>query len=165
MIVYLDSSAIVKRYIEEKGSEVIDSLYAALENEEIEDQILVFSAWNLGEVCGAIDTRQQRGDLDEKSSKEAFNLFAGETKKFVSMRRVNVLPVSARLLTNSRALVLKYHIYQADALQLASAKLARAEIFVSADRKLIDCGKLEKFETANPERDSSLIEESIAKKD
>ena len=34
MLAYLDSSAIVKRYIEEIGSESLDILYASLETEK-----------------------------------------------------------------------------------------------------------------------------------
>ncbi len=80
------------------------------------------------------------------------------------MRKISILAVSGGLLTKSRALVLKHHIYQADALQLTSAKLSRADVFVSADKKLIDCAKSEGLESRNPERDLSPIEESFPNK-
>jgi uncharacterized protein len=165
VLTYLDSSAIVKRYIEEIGSESLDFLYTRLEREEGgSEHFLAFSSWNLGEVFGAIDTRCQRGDIDKKSMVEAMSLFSRETKKFVAMRKVNVLPIGSRVLTMSRDLVLKYHIYQADALQLASAKQVGTDLFVSADRKLIDCAKSELIDAASPERDYELIQNTVTKK-
>jgi uncharacterized protein len=160
MRVYLDSSAIVKRYVEEIGSDSVDILYEALERDSKVDA-LVFSAWNLGEAFGAIDTRFQRGDIGEDAMSEALTLLSLETRKFVAMRKVTILPVGARILTKARGLILKHHIYQADALQLESAKQARADIFISADRRLVDCAKLEQLEALNPEKDRSSIQTSI----
>jgi len=162
VLVYLDSSAIVKRYIEEIGSDSVDLLYKALEEDS--EPTLLFSSWNLGEVFGAIDIRYRRGDIDEKSKAEALRLLSGETKKFVAMRRLNVLPIGSKSLTRARNHILKYHVYQADALQLASATQARSELFVSADRKLIDCAKSEGLKTANPEKDHDLIQVVIAER-
>ena len=48
MRAYLDSSAIVKRYIKETGSESIDVIYNALEQES-QLEGLTFSSWNFGE--------------------------------------------------------------------------------------------------------------------
>lgn len=160
MRVYLDSSAIVKRYIKEIGSDSLDFLYHELEKDSQVDA-LVFSSWNLGEVYGAIDTKRQRGDISEDAMYEALTLLSQETKKFVAMRKVRIIPLGARILTQSRDLILKYHIYQADAIQLESAKQSRAGFFISADRKLVDCAKSEQLEALNPEKDYSSIEASI----
>lgn len=77
------------------------------------------------------------------------------------MRKVRFIPVGSRILTRSRDLVLKYHIYQADALQLESAKQARARFFISADRRLVECAKSEQLEAFNPERDFETIRSSF----
>ena len=162
MRVYLDSSAIVKRYIKEIGSDSLDFLYHELEKDS-QVEALIFSSWNLGEVYGAIDTKCQRGDIDEEAMFEVLTLLSQETKKFVAMRKVRIVPLGARIFSKSRELVLKYHIYQADALQLASAKEAQAQFFISADRKLVDCATAEQLDALNPEKDYSSIEDSINK--
>jgi len=51
-VVYLDSSTIVKRYIEEPGSSVVRELYFKAYTGEV---ILSFSVWNIGEVLEAFD--------------------------------------------------------------------------------------------------------------
>lgn len=43
--VYLDSSAIVKRYVSEKGSEAVDFIF---DNAEAEKAKISFSIWNVG---------------------------------------------------------------------------------------------------------------------
>jgi predicted nucleic acid-binding protein len=111
MHAYLDSSAIVKRYIKENGSESVDIFFNALEKGEEESKIdsLIFSSWNLGEVYGAIDARHQRGDIGSSAMVEALFLFTQEIKKFVAMRKVSVIPIGTKTLTKTRELILKYH--------------------------------------------------------
>ena len=154
MLVYLDSSAIVKRYIEEKGSDVIDVVYTSIEDG---NNRAAFSIWNVGEVIGAIDTRQQKGDIDEKSMGESIRLFVGETKKFVAMRRLIILPITGRLLEQCRELIVKRHIYQADALQLVTASYSGSMLVITADKRLAECAKVEGIEVANPEKDTQKI--------
>jgi predicted nucleic acid-binding protein len=157
MRAYLDSSAIVKRYIKETGSDTIDDLYHRLERGRID--LLVFSSWNVGEVFGAIDSRFQRGDLTEEEMLVALKLFTSESRKFVALRKLRLVPLGARILNRSRQLLLKYHIYQADALQLESARLVEADYFISADKKLLDCALSEKFAVFNPEKKGTSLHE------
>jgi predicted nucleic acid-binding protein len=160
MLVYLDSSAIVKRYIEEKGSESIDAVYAGLEKEG--SLRAAFSSWNVGEVFGAIDGRKQRGDLDDRSMAEAVKLFVGETRKFVAMRKLMVLPIDGITLEESRDLIVKHHIYQADALQLATARRSGSTMILTADRKLVACAESEGMQVADPEREHHRIADAIS---
>ena len=44
-IVYLDTSAIVKRYIQEAGSDVVASLYSSAWQGDVK---ISFSLWNIG---------------------------------------------------------------------------------------------------------------------
>ncbi|HKW05017.1 MAG TPA: type II toxin-antitoxin system VapC family toxin, partial [Nitrososphaerales archaeon] len=120
MRVYLDSSAIVKRYVKEQGSDSVDKLYHALEKVSETDSAIFFSSWNIGEAFGAIDSKGQREDIGRAAIAEALLLLSLETKKFVAMRRIRIVPIGAKVLTNSRELILKHHIYQADALQIES---------------------------------------------
>ena|SRR5487761_262124 len=161
MLVYLDSSAIMKRYVEEKGSESLDMVYDNLEKRN--DVRLNFSSWNVGEVIGAIDARRHRGDIDEKSMLEAIRLFIGETRKFVAMRRLIVLPIGRKILEESRDLILKHHLYQADALQLASARQSHSSFILTSDRRLAECAQSEEIEVANPEMDYSKIIDNVGK--
>jgi hypothetical protein len=90
MIVYLDSSAIVKRCVKEMGSDSVDLIYHAGERNPI--NTLVFSLWNLGKVFGTIDARFQRWDLRQETKTEVLSSFSQETK-FAAMRKISIIPV------------------------------------------------------------------------
>jgi predicted nucleic acid-binding protein len=59
-LVYLDTSAIVKRYIQEPGSDVVAQLYSKA---WLGDLKIAYSVWNIGEVLGVLDKYYMRGWL------------------------------------------------------------------------------------------------------
>lgn len=63
MKVYLDSSAIVKRYVLEEGSDKVKEVYLEAFNGAAS---LHFSLWNVGEVLGALDTYYRRKWLESE---------------------------------------------------------------------------------------------------
>lgn len=132
-VTYLDSSAIVKRYVREAGSEVVRQCYMRAYAGEV---MLAFSAWNLGEVLGAFDKARvdkRLGDDDYRTVKARFLL---EVRRMLKLGILTIVPVKLRVLKKCWALVEKYHIYQADAIQVVSATLVNASSFVTGDRRL-----------------------------
>jgi predicted nucleic acid-binding protein len=146
--IYLDSSALVKRYLQEDGSDVVDKFFERAERRE--DQLL-FSAWNIGEVLGVFDFRFTRGELDRKQLITAVKLFAGEARKLSALKALKVIPITRTVLHEARELMLRLHIYQADAIQLSTARWMNAGLFVSADRELIQKAGLLQLRVINPE--------------
>jgi hypothetical protein len=63
-IIYLDSSAMVKRYIKEPGSDIVKKLYLKTYSGE---SILSYSIWNIGEVLGAFDKAREIGRVDNET--------------------------------------------------------------------------------------------------
>jgi predicted nucleic acid-binding protein len=133
MLVYLDTSAIVKRYVEEPGSMLMNEVYGkALSG----DVLLSFSAWNIGEVLGVLNKYHRRQWLSDESYLKARVQFLGETLRLIKLKLIKVIPVRTSLLKQAWSLIEKYHIYQADALQILSAKHVNSERFYTADRSL-----------------------------
>src|SRR5260370_14791277 len=110
---YLDTSAIVKRYISESGTEVMGELYRAAEAQAL---LLQFSLWNVGEVLGVMDTYQRRGWITKTEHERIERLFVAETMKLVKLGGLLVLPAQHRYIVESWKLILRHHVYQADAL-------------------------------------------------
>jgi predicted nucleic acid-binding protein len=133
MLVYLDTSAIIKRYVREPGSELMNEIY---EKALSGDVLLSFSLWNIGEVLGVLDKYRGRQWLDDENYLKARVQFLGETLRFIKLRLIKVIPVGTGLLKQSWGLIEKYHIYEADALQLLSAKHVNSERFYTADTSL-----------------------------
>lgn len=133
MLVYLDSSAIVKRYVKEPGSEYVRKLYLKA---YAGDMVISYSLWNVGEVLGVLDRARRLGRLDGEAYSRARLRFLVETRRMAKLGIAVIVPVRSRLLRDSWRLVERYHIYQADALQIATAKLVRSEQFVTGDKDL-----------------------------
>ena len=60
---YLDSSALAKRYVQERGSESMDKIFESAEKGE---EPVFFSMWNVGELAVMFDKYEQEGLLEAK---------------------------------------------------------------------------------------------------
>ena len=140
MITYLDSSAIVKRYVLERGFEAVREVYTQALNGELS---ISFSVWNIGEVLEVLGKYLRRGWLDEKDFEEARGNFVMETLRLIKLNLLRLIPVRTRLLIEAWELMERHHLSQADALQIASARYIKADALLSADRQLIEASKEE----------------------
>ncbi|PUA31104.1 MAG: hypothetical protein B9J98_07655 [Candidatus Terraquivivens tikiterensis] len=134
--VYLDTSAIVKRYILEEGSDKIDELYREVHAGKTK---LAFSVWNIGEVAVVLDKYEKRGIV--KNAKAIFEKFLGETRLLTKLGQLKLIPLNFRVLIQAIGYVFKHGIYIADAIQIASAK--DFEGFISYDRELARIASME----------------------
>jgi predicted nucleic acid-binding protein len=152
--VYLDSSSVVKRYIHEAGSEVVDLVYAKAENGASR---MVISLWNVGEVLGVLDRYRSKRLLDDETLLRCTRSFLAESEKIIRLGGMQILPFTLNILTETYWLVLKHHIYQADALQVATCKLSESDLFLSAEKELLSVARSEKIEALNVETDERQI--------
>ncbi len=132
-VVYLDSSAIVKRYVLEPGSDVVSKVYYEALNGEV---ILSFSAWNVGEVLGVLDKYYRRGWLSVEDYEKAKYQFIGETVRLLRLKLLKIIPVKTRLLIQTWPIIEKYHVYEADALQIVSAKRIDVKKLYTGDKQV-----------------------------
>ena len=142
MKVYLDSSAIVKRYVVEEGSDVVRKAYLEALNGAA---TLHLSVWNIGEVLGALDIYHRRNWLERKDYRAVRESFISETVRLMRLGVAKVVPVRSKLLAESWLLVEKYHVYEADALQIASARLLGVDRLLSGDQRLVDISSKEEI--------------------
>jgi predicted nucleic acid-binding protein len=152
--VYLDTSTIVKRYIEEKGSELVDDLYSRAEIGALQ---LSFSIWNVGELIGALDQHLSRRVISETQFRVSIRDFLAETVKLFKLSRLNIRSPTAEIFTDAWRLIFSNHIYEADAIQIATAKNLGCDLFLSADTELIRVAKQTSLETANVETEAEKI--------
>ena len=133
--IYLDSSAIVKRYISEPGSSAVDLVFDRCWLGELS---ITTSIWNIGEVLGVFDMRRRRGWLSEDEFRDALRNFTGEITRLLRLRVLEILPVLTSILVDSWSLVLGEHIYEADALQIQTCIYSGSNVLLSADKELIN---------------------------
>ena len=150
---YLDTSAIVKRYHKETGSEVLERIFEPGEYE------LATSYWSVLEFTVAFSARTRRKEL----SKDAFNIVISRFLRDV-LDRFAITGVSDELIASATPLAIKHSLPSADCLQLASAiSLERALgpareklVLICSDRDLLRAAEKEGIQSINPEHKDAL---------
>ncbi len=138
-VYYLDTSALVKRYVSEPGSNAVDSIFSKCYRGLIK---ISFSYWNMAEAAVVFDKYERRLGLN---AKELLRNLLREMETLAKLHRLRVVEISPRILKETIKLVLKYHVYVADALQMASAIKAKSNIFVTGDKDLAKIAETEKL--------------------
>ncbi len=138
-IVYLDSSALIKRYLKEKGTDIIDNVF---KDADSNNTIIYSSSWNIGEVIGVFDKYDRKKII---KLKEVIDEFLNEIKRLDSKNSFEIINIDFKLISESINYVIKYHIYMADALQIASCKSIDCSKFFTSDKKLNEVATMEKI--------------------
>ena len=133
--VYLDSSAIVKRYVLEPGSSTVDFVFDKCWAGELS---IATSIWNISEVLGVLDVRRRRGWFSEDEFREVLRNFTGEIIRLLRLKVLEIFPVLTSILIETWPLILREHIYEADALQIQTCFYSGSDILLSADRELVN---------------------------
>ncbi len=140
-VYYLDTSALVKRYVSEPGSNVVDSMFSKCYRGISK---ISFSYWNVAEAAVVFDKYERRLDLN---ARELLRNLVREMETLARLRRLVIVDISPQILKETIKLVLKHHIYVADALQVASAIKTGSSILVTGDKDLARIAETEKLKT------------------
>ena len=135
---YLDTSALVKRYIPEPGSEHIDRIFTGALNGE---NVIAISYWNIGEAATVFDKAERK--FKSVNATKLLELMLDEFDYLSRSQSIEIDEVSALSLKASVKLVLKHHIYIADAFQIVTAAELKAEELLSDDRRLVEAASVE----------------------
>lgn len=146
---YLDSSAIVKIYIQEPGSDWIRTLRRRSQNVEI-----TICEISDAEVFAAFYRRYRSGELSTNILQNACNLFRNDFEKLYVR-----LPVTKTVIDTGMQLIQKHPLRGYDSIQLATAISFLNELqkldgelmnFISADDILNDAAQAEGLAVINP---------------
>ncbi|MGQ9550469.1 MAG: type II toxin-antitoxin system VapC family toxin [Roseiflexus sp.] len=128
MILYADTSALVKRYVQEAGTEAVLDLLTHVE-------MVATAAMTQVEMAAALAKAWHQGWLDGAAAQSAWQDFLQHWPAFVR------LPVSSLSLERAAHLTWKHRLRAYDALHLACAliwqeSVAEATVFACFDRRL-----------------------------
>jgi len=145
--VYWDTSALIKRYHQEKGSDKVNEIFSAV----IERRQQAFISY-LGvlESLSAITRRKRH--LHGK-----YNLIVKTVIKEIT-DYFTIIPIDDEIMELSMKMIFKYGLRTLDSIHLATAVhisryLHTNEImFISSDEELLHAAKMEGFEILNPEK-------------
>lgn len=142
---FLDSTAFIKLFVQEAGTEAIIRLMEATE-----DNRKLISASTPLEVYAALKRRERTGGLSAEDSEAARNILRVEAARMVQQ------PLNPAVLEAARRGLDRHELNSTEALQLGAAVVARemfqgmAVVFVASDGRLLEAARAEKFEVLNP---------------
>jgi predicted nucleic acid-binding protein len=133
VIAYLDTSALVKRYVTERQSEETIDLTAAAE-------VVATSMVSRAEVAAAFAKAVRSGLLSEQEARRAQRTFAGEWQDIAR------IPVTEALVARAETLAWDHALRGYDAVQLASALTWQESVgteimFATFDRQLWEAAR------------------------
>ena len=143
MMLYVDSSALVKKYVEEPGSDRVLKLLA-------QSGMAVTSKLAYPELLAGLGRKRREKGITEKDYRDALVDFESDWNAFL------IIEFQDELLAVIKLLTMKHALKGADLVHLASAlwiqKAAKEKVaFVASDIQLLRAAKAEKLEIINPE--------------
>ena len=122
MNVFFDSSALAKRYIEEKGSDRVQVILSST-------SALGVSVICVPEIVSALCRRRREHRLSRQQYLEA------KTGLFSDIEDASVIGISEQVIARAVELLERWPLRSADALHIACAAEWSAQLFVSADER------------------------------
>lgn len=154
-IFYLDTSALVKRYKTEEGSEMVDNLYDNLPS----GNSLAISFLTVLEFVSAIGRLLKGGIISDEEFRDTLSTFSQEVEPFL------IRSVDDKIVADALTYVTKHGLKPADSIQLATVIELREMmkgagervIFVCDDEELAKAGREENLEVINPRKEEDKI--------
>jgi predicted nucleic acid-binding protein len=123
MNVFLDSSALAKRYVQEPGSDIVDRVLALASS-------LGVSVLSVPEVGSALCRLRRERKLSPKQYSKAKQALCEDIED------ASIVHITDQVVARAVELLERWPLRSSDAVQVASAAEWSADLFVSADERL-----------------------------
>lgn len=152
-IYYLETSALLKRYRTEKGTDVLDELF----EEKQESEVFTTSYFTILEVT-SVATRLLKADsISRRSYYQILGDLSQDARQLLALQ-----PVSDVVLSDALSLITDHALRAPDAVQLATALIIRSSVpseaayFICTDAKLLGACEGSGLATIDPEAKDGL---------
>jgi predicted nucleic acid-binding protein len=149
--IYLDTSAFVKRFSRERGSEVADTLFALCNAGEVK---IVISSWVINESIAAIDRKFRRREISIAERDKCISTLIEQADLLAKDGSLAIIPVEQANVNGSLEFVINGHLSADDALHLFSAVISSCKMFVAADKLLVKAATGSNLQGFNIEKNS-----------
>lgn len=129
MNVYLDTSAYVKRYINEANSDVIDALFNDAYNNKIK---IITSILTIGEISIVFDKLWRRQIINDPI--EMFNRFYDEVRNLIKLNAIDLININSDIMIRSSKICMDFHKPLAHVIHIISS-VDISSLFITADKE------------------------------
>jgi len=147
----LDASALVKRYHNEAGAEIVQELTSTLLTDDPRRAVVSWST--LAETLASLNRKKNAGMISQGAYR------AIQNRLLLEVREMNILNVTDAAIRDSLSLIERHNINASDALFLRQALEWRAQlpegdsvVMIAADRRLLRAAEVEGLAVLDPER-------------
>lgn len=139
---FLDTSALVKRYHTEAGSDKVNEIF------DDEDGIILISELAIVEIASALQRKKSRKEITASAMQDALAQFASDT-----LQQLIVVGFRSGFIQRAKDLVLQHNLRTLDSLQLAAVLgfSPLSPMFVCADEPLCKAAESVGLTTLNPQ--------------
>jgi predicted nucleic acid-binding protein len=99
--------------------------------------------------------------MSEGELKGAVGKFTNEFTKLATLRYLDVVPLYTNIIVDAIKLILEYHVYEADAIQMVSSKDSNCVLFLTADRKLVKVARSIGINAFDVEKEGEKIKDFV----
>jgi predicted nucleic acid-binding protein len=135
--VYFDTSAVIKEFVPEVGSDLIDKVTTSAREGNLQ---IIASVWAINEAIAVIDrlTRRHEKPLSRSEQQEIIATFAQRITESSEHAAYRFAPIKHSLVSNSRMLIDGLHISPDDALHFYTAYVYDCDYFLIHDNKTVN---------------------------
>jgi len=133
MNIYIDSSAYVKEYHDETGS---DKVHRIFENSRKGVDVILISLWTISETINAIDKHFMRHEFNEEEYRTVLGAIFSDLLDMMENKNLKIIDIETNLVKMSWEYISSEHLSAADSLHLVTAIRSNADIFYAADKRL-----------------------------
>ena len=127
MIHFLDTSALVKRYRQEAGTEIIDEIFHE------ENNAIIICSLSMCEFIQAIDKHFRRKEIGLDDVRKVIDRFYSD----IHNQKISIMEINQEILFRANDVILRHHLTTIDAIILGTVIGCRHlnPIFVCADTR------------------------------
>lgn len=134
MKVYFDSSAYVKIFAQESGSQDARLLFELAHEGRVQ---IFMSTWTINETIAAIDRKHRRMEISENELKRILATIIKNTIEYSEdSKTITFIPIDREIVDRSQDIIMSRHVSADDALHLYTAYAKDCQYFIHHDEKL-----------------------------
>ncbi len=134
MVIFLDTSSLIKRYIEENGSALVDGYY-------VQENKICISPVTVIEINSALKRKARDGSITEDIYNKAAGFWNADYPQY------EIIPYSDILIEKAISVIENHQVKTLDSIQIATAFLSEADKCVTSDEKMFRV-----FQTVLPDK-------------
>ncbi|MGC1134095.1 MAG: type II toxin-antitoxin system VapC family toxin [Nitrososphaeraceae archaeon] len=131
---YFDTSAIIKEFVNEVGSELIDKVTTSAREGHLQ---VVSSVWSINEALAVIDRKYKKNEITQVQIQTVISTFAKRMIDSSQKSNFFFAPLDHTILVNSREAIKDFHISPSDALHLYTGWVYDCACFLVQDRNFV----------------------------